>query len=224
MSAVIFMGLALLFGVGLFAFFIYLLVQMGVNYNPGKRKIQDDLTQLKKDIQPWVNDLVPWDQEDTELFSFNQLYQTLKKRFGSTSAKGVYTSIYHEPMMAYAYKGYSGNKNALLLIRTSHHEFVYRIRPKQIEVWVDGREMGSIQPDGKMYPSQGRKLLAQVNRDTEALQLPVLVGQKEVGRVGKPAQGNKVNQRAFQYISKMDPEEEKVFLAISLLETVQQQL
>ena len=68
---------------------------------------------MRTEIAPYVEDLVPLESEELELMSLNQLNQSLKKGM-TTTAKGVFTSIYQEPLVAYSYKKYIVNNNALL--------------------------------------------------------------------------------------------------------------
>ena len=202
----------------------YLLYQLLTNFQPGSNKINQDLERMRSEIDPWVGELVPWTQQDMELLSHHRVNQELKKGIAPT-AKGVLTSIYNEPMMAYSYKRYvSPNRNALLLVRTSNHEWVYRIRDKKVEVMIDRQVVGDIREDGRFYHRKSNQLLAQIQRGEDELILPVLVGEREVGSLSVPEAPSKIYDRAFQLLAPMTEEEEALFLSLSAYELIQKEL
>lgn len=198
--------------------------QMMTNFQPGKNKIQKDLRQMKAEIQPWYSELVPWEKGELELLSLNQINKTSKKRI-VTKSKGIFTSIYHEPMIAYSLKKYvAPGVNALLYARTAQHEFVYRIKARGVEIMIDEQKIGTLKKNGAFYSARKNKLLAQVNRDSDALLLPVIVKDKEVANIVNPKKTSKTNPRAFEFVSNMEKEEETFFLSLAILELVQREL
>ncbi|MEZ4956268.1 MAG: hypothetical protein R2825_22100 [Saprospiraceae bacterium] len=194
------------------------------NFNPGRSKIQKDLKALKTELQPFIVDLVPWTEDEMEQLSLNTIRRKATKNVVK-SLKGIFTTIYHEPLIAWAYRRYvSSKENALLYAKTSHHEFIYRIKKNTVEIVVDDQLVGQVNQDGVLYPNKGRKALAQINHGSEELGLPIIVNEKEVGRLNDLTNLDKINSRAFQVVSKMEDEEEKVFLALSILEMVKTQV
>lgn len=194
------------------------------NFQPGRKKIQKDLQQIRSELQPWVAELVPWSKEEMEQLSFNQVNRTRRKRV-VTTAKGVFTTIYHEPVIAWTYKKYvSPKENALLYARTSRNEFIYRIKNDEVELVIDEALVGKIDATGKLFNAKGNQQLAQINRDSSELLLPVVYGQKEIGNLTNPDRTTKSNPRAFQFLTNMDQEEEAVFLSLSILEMIRRDL
>ena len=150
----------------------------------------------------------------------------MRKGFGK-SAKGIFTSIYHEPVMAYSYKEYMGpGKNALLYVRTGGQEFVYRATKKGIDVLIDREKVGTLREDGGLYNKKGNRMLAQINRDAGEF-LPVLVNNREVANVARlnKEESTKVGQRAFEFVREdMTQEEKDVFLSLAVLEVIEQSI
>jgi hypothetical protein len=202
---------------------INLLYKFIVNFQPTTSKVTKDLATMKADIGQWASELVPWSREEMELLSFSQVKNIVKKNIG-THAKGIFTSIYHEPLIAYSFKKYvSGKLNALLYARTSAHEFEYRISDKGTQVIVDGRALGILQ-NGLLYGSNNR-LLARVNKSEELALRPVLVNGREVGNLVARNRANKINPRAFEYLDQqMDETEETIFLSLAILDLVTQEI
>lgn len=194
------------------------------NFNPGRNKIQKDLKVLKAELQPFIVDLVPWTEDEMEQLSLNTIRRKATKNVVK-SLKGIFTTIYHEPLIAWAYRRYvSSKENALLYAKTSHHEFIYRIKKNMVEIVVDDQLVGQVNQEGVLFPNKGKKALAQINHGSEELGLPIIVNEKEVGRLNDLSKLDKINSRAFQVVSKMEDEEEKVFLALSILEMVKTQV
>lgn len=190
------------------------------NLSPNNNAIQEDIRKMRAEIEPYVADLVPLESEELELMSLNQLNQSLKKSI-TTTAKGVFTSIYQEPLVAYSYKKYIGGNNALLYARTATREIVYRITKKGIKVAINQKFYGTIK-NGNLYGESNRKVLAQVNRRTTDLMLPVLVGEKEVGLLNAPGTEKTPQPRAFRYVNnEINEEEEQAFLTLAILELVE---
>lgn len=216
------LSLLLILGLGVAAIFFGLNILK--NYKPGRSRIQKDLGKIKSELQPWVNDLIPWNKEELEQLSLNVINKTRKKGV-LTNVKGVFTTIYHEPLIAWYYRRYvAAGENAVLYMRTSKHEFVYRIKGEDVEVVIDDWFVGRIDPDGVLYDFKKKKALARINKQSELLSLPVLVNEKPVASLVNPAKASdKKNQRALDLVADMPKEEESMFLALSLLEMVRVQ-
>jgi len=228
MSTTIILALGVVFGLLLGGVGLYLLYQILINFNPGKKRVQEDIRKMREEITPWVAELVPWNKEEMELFSLNQIHQTVKKSITRT-AKGVFTSIYHEPMLAYAYKEYIGSgTNAILLVRTSKHEYVYLIRKKGIQIAIDGQALGTIDEEMKLYGGKKNRLLARINQpadESSPLLLPVVVKDREVASLVNPELANSPNPRAFEFLREdLQPEEENLLMSLAALQLVQRSI
>lgn len=202
-----------------------LLFTVLTKFSPGEKRIREELKRMQADMDGWVGELVPIDRKELELFSLTQIKNSVKKRF-TTSGKGIYTTIFEEPIVAYSYKKYLGkNAHALLYCRTAEHEYAYWIRPKGVQVVIDNKLVGTFKEDkGVLYSAQSKKMLARINRDDKKMS-PIVVGEREVASVVKalPAAKADISARAFQFVREdLTEEEEKLLLSISLLEMVKE--
>lgn len=206
------------------ALVIYLLFQLLTNFKPGKNRVLTDFRKMRDEIKQWSNQLVPWTKEEMSLLSLRQVNQSVKRGMVKT-AKGIFTSIYHEPLIVYSYRRYIARKeNAILYARTSKHEFAYRIGKKGIDVNIDGQYAGVLKENGGFYGGRRNRLLARINRDDELELHPVVIGDKEVASVQNPNKTAKHNPRAFKFLQPMEEKEEKTFMALAILEIVQESL
>ena len=225
MTPTIFMGLVLILAIALGVGAISILYQILTNFQPSDSKINADIRTMRAEIDKMNLNLVSWDKEELELFSLNQINQLVKKNI-TTTAKGVFTSIYQEPMLAYSFKKYvSPSLNAVLYARTAEHEYVYRIRKDSIKIMIDGQAIGVLDKEGALYSPQKKQLLAQLPKGSEDLMLPIIVNNKEVGHITNPKKTNAPNPRAFDLVATdMTKAEEEVFLALGVLEVIQRSI
>ena len=190
------------------------------NYNPGRKKIQKDLLLLKTDLQPFLNELVPWSDEEMAQLSLNTIKKKRAKRIVTTT-KGIFTTIYHEPLIAWAYRKYvSSKENALIYARTSDHEFIYREKKDLVEIVIDNELVGRLNSNGSLLSLKGNKTLANISKSAGGHGVPILVHGVEVGRLSDPSKVSSANPRAFQVIGKMNDEQEQLFLALAILEFI----
>ena len=102
---------------------------------------------------------------------------------------------------------------------TSNHEFVYRTKKGNTELFINNQKVGIINSQGLLYGGSRKRLLARVNQNENNLELPIIIGDKERGTLMKPDAGS-VNPRAFQFVGEMEKQEEAVFLSLAVLELV----
>lgn len=203
-----------------------LLFTVLTKFSPGEKRIREELKRMQQDMDGWAGELVPIDRKELELFSLTQIKNSLKKRF-TTSGKGIYTTIFEEPIVAYSFKRYLGkNAHALLYCRTAEHEYAYWIRPKGVQVVIDNKLVGTFMDNGVLYGAGSKKMLARINRDNKEM-APVVVGEREVASVVKalPPGKKDISARAFQFVRPdLTEHEEMLLLSVSLLELVQESI
>ncbi len=198
------------------------LLRVFADFQPGERKVKADLAKMRAEIAGYGGELAPIDKEELDLFAVEQVHRVLKKRAVFT-AKGVFTTIYHEPVAAYSYKRYVSSKlNALLYVRTAEREYVYRFRDKQVQIILDSKPLGTIKENGVLYSAHDGRMMARINPETAGL-LPVVTKDRELGSITalQPAGKAALNTRAFEFVKdNLNDEEETLFLSIALMELV----
>lgn len=202
-----------------------LLFTVLTKFSPGEKRIRSELAKMRQDMDSWVDDLVPITREELELFSLTQIKNSIRKRL-TTSGKGIYTTIFEEPIVAYSYKRYMGkDASALLYCRTAEHEYAYWIRPKGVQVLIDNQLIGTYNRDnGVLYDAKSKKAVARINRNEQKIK-PIVVGEREVASMVKalPPGKGAISSRAFQFVREdMTEQEERLVLSLSLLELIEQ--
>lgn len=152
-----------------------------LNLEPVRNRMLRDAELLRKDIYPWIQELVTWDDEERALTSYH-IQEQHPKRW-ARNAKIVrckVTSIYHEPLLIFARRKYAGNKS-LILIRNSRDEYLYQVRGSQVEVVFNGTLSAMIEGN-KLYSLKPRRVLA--SQETPHPPYPsVVVGKDEIAQL-----------------------------------------
>lgn len=184
------------------------------NLNPGKAKVQADFRKIQAELGAKRSSLVPWSDEERSLLSLKK--KPYSEKTGSVKlAKGSFISIYQEPMVLFGYKRYLGKKeNAILVILTSHHEYLYRIKKNKIEVALNGKYFGGITPDFALI-SDKKKQMAKILTFKNGDYYPITIDGRDVGSIGDVKKAKKVNPRAFELLAELSPNEEKKLLALA---------
>lgn len=214
--------LSLLIVIGL----LFMLQVYSKNRMPGKKRQLAEEAALREDMNSWVTNLVPLDKEELDLFSLSQDKQVVQTGMAGTKAKGVFTTIFQEPVVAYSYKRYLGDKvNELLLAKTAEHEYVYWTKDGESMLRIDGQDVGKINQK-VLYGAKSGKEIARIQSEAQDNLLPVRVGNRDVGALStkKPAK-DALSQRAFEFIpDDLSEQEEQLFLALVTHELVKQSL
>ncbi len=200
---------------------IYAIARMlgAINFNPESKAWKETLDRLRTRMRSQAAGmLVPWDNEMLSLLSLNQSV-TKKPGWFDRATEGVVSTIYQEPVIAYAAQS-SGN-TGLLLARTSHKEFIFRIKGKETEVWLDGQPFAVLVDGTLLAAGRGSRMLARLESSRDEMQIPVLVGDKTAAAISHPNRTDAgPNPRAITLLRAVNPDEEMALLALTLLQIV----
>ncbi|HLF65388.1 MAG TPA: hypothetical protein VI603_16605 [Saprospiraceae bacterium] len=187
---------------------------------PSQRRILADLTVMADETRPWRDKVIPWEEErEMELLSLNREYKWVKQSFNRL-LKGVFHSIYHEPMLTYAYKNYiKGGHFALFYAATLSHQFIYQKQKTRTDFFIDGEHVGYLTPEWLMY-SHRRRLLGRRNRFSDDY-FTVVVWDREVAHMRDPRRVDRVNPRAFEIMDSLNDKEELLLMAIAFLTMIE---
>lgn len=198
----------------------YILSKVFKDFQPGNKKIQADLKKMQEELDGLAIDLVPLDLEEMESASYTQEQQAAKKRF-TTTARGVFTTIYHEPIIAYSYKKYVGSKTqGLIFAKTTRRQYAYLIRPKGVQIVVNKSLLGTFdENEGILRAGKKNKLIARIQKGPEGMR-PIIIGEREIASL-TPVRFDKgkvaLSQRAFAFVKPdISAEEIPIFLSIGI--------
>ena len=198
---------------------IYSIARMlgAINFNPESKAWKAALERLRTRMRSQAAGmLVPWDEEMLSLLSLNQSV-TKKPGWFDRATEGVVSTIYQEPVVAYA--SHSSGNTGLLLARTSNKEFIFRIKAKETEVWVDGQPFAVLIDGTLLAAGRGSKILARLESGRDEMQVPVLLGDKTAAAISHPNRTDAgPNPRAVTLLRPVNADEEMALLALALLQ------
>lgn len=196
------------------------------NRMPGKKKRERVVREIKEEMDNWSADLVPLNKEELDLFSLAQDKQVVKTGAGAT-AKGTFTTIFHEPVVSYSYRRYLGNKvNELLYARTAEHDYVFWTEDGETSLEIDSQPVGTISGKALLGARTG-KPIARIAGEARENYLPISVGNREVGAITttKADAKDPLSQRAFEFIpDDLNDKEEQLLMSLATLELVRRSL
>ncbi len=204
---------------------VYSLSRLWKNWAPGNKRIRKEVEKFRSKASQWLDKLVPWERSEMELFSLNNEILHKSSAFGKRM-EGIFKSIYHEPMFYYSYREYLARKrNAILYIRTSQHEFLYRIKKNRIGVFLNDEPLGWISRNrSALYDRDEEQLLAEVHVEGNPYR-PVLVEGREVAHLANPKRAERINPRAFSLLDRdLSDQQEALLLCLSSFHLVEHQL
>ena len=215
-------NLALIILVLSVGFIIFQLIKFFLSINNSSAQRRRDLEQLKLQMSGLIKELVPMNNKELELLSVNQ--KGVVKTGGINTIKtGAFTSVYHEPLLAYAYKTYTyPEQSRVLLVSTSSDDFIYKSKGQSTQVFLNNSELGTIDADGNMYETGSNQLVAKIEADHVLSSHPVKIGDREVGEIVNLRLNESPNPRAYQFLEPMDEKEDKLFKALTFLSLIEE--
>lgn len=183
-----------------------------INLNPESQAWKKTVEQLRTRLKTLAaGALVPWDKEMLSLLSLNR--SNMKKPgFFNSTAEGIFTTIFQEPVLAYAEQ--KSGSTAVKIARTSDREFIFRLKGKETEIWLNGQPFGVLVDGALIAAGKSGRLLARLGRKTGEAQFPVLLGDAVAASIANPALADSPNPRALTLLREVSAEEESVLLAL----------
>lgn len=194
--------------------FFYLIAKLigRINFNPESQAWKKTLEGLRDKVKAQAaGALVPWDKEMLSLLSLNRS-NVKKPGFFNSTAEGVFTTIFQEPVLAYAEQKSGGR--GVIVARTSDREFIFRLKGKETEIWLNGQPFGVLVDGSLIAAGKTSRLLASIEIKTGEVQFPVLLGNAVAASVTNPALADSPNPRALTLLREFSSEEESVLLAL----------
>lgn len=204
------------FVVGIFYLIAKVLGQ--INFNPESQAWKKTVEGLRNRLKTLAaGALVPWDKEMLSLLSLNRT-NVKKPGYFNSAAEGVFTTIYQEPVLAYA--EHKSGKTAVVIARTSDREFIFRLKGKETEIWLDGQPFGVLVDGSLIAAGRNGRLLGQMVQKQEEAQFPVTLGTSVAASIANPDKAGSPNPRALTLLRDLSTEEEHTILAMTVLTAV----
>jgi hypothetical protein len=181
--------------------------------NPGLPGMKKDVLKLRGEVDKMAADLVPIDKNELDLLSGKLVGQRLKKRIFSRRAKGFITSIFDEPLLAYAVRKYpTSSSKTIYYARSRKTELVFIRTRKGVQLYIDGKAVGRLKNNQILELKENQKLGELVA--SPSLPEEVRVGNKKVALLNADTDSQSVHPRLFRFIGPVSTNEKKLLLAL----------
>ncbi len=189
-----------------------------INFNPESQAWKKTVEELRARLKTQAaGALVPWDKEMLPLLSLNRL-NVKKPGFFNNTAEGVFTTIFQEPVLAYAER-MSGSIGVIIAC-TSDREYILRLKGKETEIWLNGQPFGIFVDGALLTAGKSGRLLGRLEQKPGEVQYPVLLGDSIAATIANPDKVDTPNPRAFTLLRALSAEEENTLLALTVLTVV----
>lgn len=122
---------------------------------------QRDSEFLTTQLKDLMESLIPLDDEEFKLLANNPISKKIKKA-GSTFSMGLLSTIYQEPLFAFAFKNYNNLDKALLLVESEKKQYKLLFQENFTKIFINNTEFGTITAEGKLYSVDGRRILSEI--------------------------------------------------------------
>jgi len=215
MIKLIFVGVIV---VSAFGFVIYQIAHFFFSIQVSSSKLKKDLQKLKYKLVDIKQNLVGIDEETIRLLSFDKEEDLIQDKI-SIFKEGVFTSIYHEPMIAYIFKQYLARMDkAVLLVETQHNTYEYYISSESTRVYKNDELFGIIHRNGNIEHES--TVLANIEIGDKRM-LKVTRYNEPIAILNNPSFESTGLSRAFDMVDTKEPIGEELILVLSTLLAVQ---
>ena len=190
---------------------LWLLWKLLGNFSGKKIGFSDKSGSLRGAINARVAaGLTAWDGESFGLLAMNAAPDSGKNPF-KNGQTGLITSIYQEPMAAWALAGSMGNGE--LLIRNSEHEFFYRLKGREVEIRIDDQPFCTL--INGILLDVDRRAARQIGRIEPATELgrEVFFNDRLLATIVSPGATKRMYPKALDGLREPFSEDEKTALA-----------
>ena len=123
--------------------------------------VEKDLNLLKESIRKLKRPLVDIDDEELPLLSLKQKRSKVRMNSKKLLA-GTFQSIYEENLVSYSTMTYQSGHH-LIVAQTSDQEFVYRLKNKNTDVYVNGSHIGQLNDKGELIHPVHKNIIARID-------------------------------------------------------------
>ncbi len=179
----------------------------------GKNRVAKEKENLLELVHSMSSALIPWSRKDAELLSFGV---SDKKIYKGDSSKGIFISIYDEPIMAFATKEFNRAKLVkMVMAHTRNHKFFYMETPKSVQCYFNDQQIGFLKDDYLFY-SMKKRLAGRINSGGHDSYSSVVYKDAELGLINPLAFDSPFHKRVFELVNdKLTTEGEIILMCMT---------
>lgn len=149
--------------VGLIAFVIYQVFSFLAGTKSFRRRVKRELNQLREQIHEIREALIPFESEEFKIVSSSPVIKK-KKRGKNILFKGFVSTIYQEPVLAFAIKHDTVNDKMILVLASDKDEYNFILDDDKTKVTRNDQILGYIDSSSRLIDERGN-ILARLESD-----------------------------------------------------------
>lgn len=145
---------------------IYFLYRYLRNVQPNSTELNEDLTELRQQIEAFKGGCIALTQDELSLMSLKASGTSGRQNSGVVVGSGHYLTTASEPVLAYAFRKYlAQGQNFLLLAYTYQGEYVFTATNNGTEIKLNGKMIGKIRKNTQLHDLANRPIASLNNVD-----------------------------------------------------------
>ena len=179
----------------------------------GKSRVEQERERLIEDVHSLSEGLIPWSKKDTQLLSFGLSEKKINK---GDSARGIFLSIYDEPMIAFSTKDFNNSKLVrMVAASTANHKLLFVQTPKSTQCYFNDQQIGFLNEEFMFY-SMKKRLAGRVNSGGTDSYSSIIYKNKELGLINPLSFDSPFNKRVYELVNdKLTAEGESILLTMT---------
>jgi len=180
---------------------------------------EKDLKLLKQALLSHRSSLVDLDKEELPLLSLKQKRNRVKKN-SKKLLVGAFQSIYQENLLSYAVMNYQHGHH-LIVAQTTEQEFVYRVKNKSTDIYVNGSHIGHLDGKGLLSHPVNKNTIAEIDISFSPKYQDIKKADKSIGAVLNPLVKYGDHERALQNLELQNDDDKLILLSLTFLNMIE---
>ena len=197
-------------------FILVQLLSFFVGTKSVRRQLQRDIKHLDRLMGEFKEGLIPFEEDEFKLLSSQPVLKKNRKS-RSTFSRGVLSTIYQEPLIAFSLKENYRDDSVLLLAQSDKNKFQLNFNGKNTEVYVDGQNLGYINSNHEFINPQNQRIAGIEHSEGEKY-AKVFLNNKDTAHINI-RESNNESERVFSLFHdfKHEDSDEMVLLTLYYL-------
>lgn len=180
-----------------------------------RRQMQKDIKLLRNSIQEFRDGLIPFEEEEFKLLSSLPVSKTSKKA-GSVLSKGVFSTIYQEPLIAFSMKHNRKDNTILVLAESDSNEYRLMYSQEGTEAYVNDQYLGTINEEIQFLPTGSQKVFAEIQLSDNNKYARVLINKKDTAHINLENKSLSETERVFSLFHDFKHEDSDEMIILTL--------
>jgi hypothetical protein len=205
-----------LIATGAIIFVIYQVSTFLFSTNSVRARLKRDIKLLNQQLKDFLEGLIPFSTDELKLLSAQSITKMSRKGV-SIIYKGYLSTIYQEPLFAFAIINYTSRDQALMIVRSSLHEYRFHFVEDHIVLHYDDNNYGVIEEDGKLFDAEGKFVLAYLDYNSSTQHAVIMAHGSELAHLNlNDADGKPLSERAFSVFHEFVEKDSEKLIFLSL--------